>query len=267
MKNRNYALITGAGEGLGKSIALELARNNWNLILVALPGPQVSHLSGMLRRNYDIDVQTAETDLSEEANCNALLGQFGHLPISLLVNNAGMGGTIAFEEADPQYFCSQIRINVLAITLLTRLFLPVLQKNEPANIINISSLSCFFALPYKQVYAATKAFVFSFSRSLYKELRGTGIGVTVVCPGGMNTNPSVTYKNQQASWIARQSLMRIEEVAPVIIKEALQGKFLVVPGKMNRLFLLLDKIFPAFLKDLINRAQMSKLRRGWQQAV
>jgi short-subunit dehydrogenase len=184
MQNDKYVLITGAGEGLGKSLAFEFARRGWNLILVALPGPQLCSLACFIRRNYLADVITYETDLCEEQNCIELYEKI-HMKgirIQILINNAGIGNTFQFSEGSIGFFGQQIKLNVLATTLITKLFLKDLCDGGPSYIVNIGSLSSFFFLPCKQVYGGTKSFIYSFSKSLRSELSGKGVSVSVVCP-------------------------------------------------------------------------------------
>jgi len=264
MQNNRYVLITGAGEGLGKSLAIEFASRGWNLILVALPGPQLGSLACFIRRNYLTTVITFETDLCEEQNCVAMYEEIHSkgITIKMLINNAGIGNTFHFSEGSVEFFRRQIRLNVWATTLITKLFLKDLCENSPSHIVNIGSLSSFFFLPRKQVYGGTKSFIYSFSKSLQEELCGKAVTVSVVCPGGINTNPYQTYMNRNASWIARQSLLNAETVARIIAEKVLAGKSVIIPGIINRFFLLLDKLIPEIVKRPINNYQMKKLQPG-----
>lgn len=264
MCNNKYVIITGAGEGLGKSLAIEFAKRGWNLILVALPGPQLCSLACFIRRNYLADVITYETDLCEERNCISLYNDIHskELEIKMLINNAGIGNTFQFSEGSIKFFGQQIKLNVLATTLITKLFLRDLCDKGPSYIVNIGSLSGFFFLPRKQVYGGTKSFIYSFSKSLREELSGKGVSVSVVCPGGINTNPYQTYMNRNASWIARQSLLDAETVASIVANKVLAGKSVIIPGLINRFFLLLDRLLPELITQPINNYQMKKLQTG-----
>ena len=264
MQNDKYVLITGAGEGLGKSLAFEFAKRGWNLILVALPGPQLSSLACFIEKNYLTKVITYETDLCEEQNCSDLYEKIhlNGIRIQILINNAGIGSTFQFSEGTIGFFGQQIKLNVLATTLITKLFLKDLCDGGSSYIVNIGSLSSFFFLPRKQVYGGTKSFIYSFSKSLRSELSGKGVSVSVVCPGGINTNANHTYMNRNASWIARQSLLNAETVAKIIANKVLAGKSVIIPGRFNRFLLLLDKLLPEIIKKPINNYQMKKLQLG-----
>jgi short-subunit dehydrogenase len=182
------------------------------------------------------------------------------LRVNILINNAGIGNTQLFAETPPELFKQQIKLNVLATTLLTSLFIPELKKNGPSNILNVGSLSSFFYLPKKQVYGATKSFIYFFSKSLRRELQHDDISVSVVCPGGMNTNFHVSLLNRSAGFISRMSILNPEDVAPVVIGKMIKGKEVIIPGTVNRLSMLLDKLLPVFMKKMITERLMKDLK-------
>jgi len=154
MCNKNYVLITGASEGFGKALALECAGREMNLILVALPGSGLDNLADYIRKNFDVKVVCFEHDLSLKEECYSLFNEVKErmLPVKILINNAGMGGTHFFEERNTEYYYKQIELNVVAPTLLSHLFLEMLEENNPAFFLNVSSLAGFFFLHKKQVY-------------------------------------------------------------------------------------------------------------------
>ncbi|MHA4844175.1 SDR family NAD(P)-dependent oxidoreductase [Flavitalea antarctica] len=261
MKSRYYTLITGASEGLGKSFALECAARKHNLVLVALPGPELHNLSDYLQKNFESDVVVIEQDLSQDNSAVIIFNKICSLgiEINMLINNAGIGNTRFFEEESSRFFEKQIRINVLATTMLTHLFVPMLKTNSPSHILNVSSLACFFSLPKKQVYGGTKSFIYFFSRSLRQELAVHNVNVTVLCPGGINSNAAQTMLNKSGSWITIKSLMNPEEVAPLALNGMFRKKGVIIPGKLNRLFLCMDRVIPVVLKKAIISHQIGRL--------
>ncbi|MEP7165023.1 MAG: SDR family NAD(P)-dependent oxidoreductase [Ferruginibacter sp.] len=261
MHNKNYCLITGASEGFGKALSIECATRNINLILVALPGPELYNLSSFIKRNYAVEVIAIEKDLSKEDNCVALFEEVSalNIKVNMLINNAGLGSTMLFNEGSIQLYQTQIKLNILATTLVTRLFIGILEKNSPAYILNVGSLSSFFFLAKKQVYGGTKSYIYFFSKSLRRELKPEGIRVSVICPGAMNTNTSITLLNRSCNWLARQAVMDPENVAPIAIDGLLKGKEVIFPGRMNRLFLFFDKLLPAIIKEKITGHQLKSL--------
>jgi len=261
MRN-TYTLITGASEGFGKALAFDCAAKKMNLILVALPGPELYNLSDYIKRNYKIDVVPIEKDLSKEENCIALFEEVSalQLPVNMLINNAGIGSTMLFGEGSLRFYQQQIKLNVLATTLITRLFLNMLKKNGPSYILNVGSLSCFFFLVKKQVYGGTKSYIYFFSKSLHREVKADSIHVSVICPGGMNTNIAATLLNKSSSWLSRLSIMNPEEVAPIAINGLLKRREVIIPGKWNQFFMLLDKLLPSSVKKMITTHQMKQIK-------
>ena len=262
MFNKNYCLITGASEGFGKALAFECASRKMNLILVALPGPELYYLANFIKRNYGVDAIAIEKDLTCEENCKAVY-QFVHemkLQVNMLINNAGLGGTMLFSEGSFSFYQKQIKLNIIATTLFTHLFLDMLKANGPSYILNVGSLSSYFYLNKKQVYGATKSFIYSFSKSLRRELKNDGISVSVICPGSMNTNISVTCLLKTSSRVSRLSVMNPEDVAPIAIKGLLNRKEVIIPGRMNKLFLFVNKLLPDLIKNLILGWQMKNIQ-------
>ena len=148
--------------------------------------------------------------------------------IKYLINNAGMLSNGLFEDMNKDYFLSQIKVNVVTPTLLTKLFMNDFKENSPSGILNVSSMASFFYLPKKQVYGGTKAYLLSFSKSLRKELKQYGISVSIVCPGGMNTTTSLCLQNRKLSGISRGSILNPEEAAKITINQFEKGKEVIV---------------------------------------
>jgi short-subunit dehydrogenase len=264
MLNNYYTLITGASEGFGKALAIECASRKMNLILVALPGYELHFLADFIKRNYCVDVISIEKDLCRDESCLELFNEVtnGNLQVNMLINNAGIGSTVMFENGSISLYEKQIRLNVLATTLITRLFLENLKRSCHSYILNIGSMASFFSLPKKQVYGATKSFIYSFSKSLNKELEKNNVHVSVLCPGGMNTNLTLTLMNKTGNFFSRLSVMNPEDVAPVAIDGLLKGKEVIIPGRMNKFFMLLNWLLPKCIKKIIANNSMKRLEPG-----
>ena len=258
--NKPYVLITGASEGFGKALALECAKRKRNLVLVALPGAELHYLSVFIERNFHVDVVFIEADLCNVDDCVKVYEAIKEreLAVNILINNAGIGGTHYFEERNVRDYHRQIQLNVTAPTILTRLFLEILKASGPSHILNVSSLASFFCLPKKQVYAATKSYLLTFSKSLRRELKNCNIRVSALCPGGMNTTPILTLSNRTGTWLSQWSIMDPESVASLAIDELLQNKEVIIPGKWNRVFLAFDKMLPRWIKEKLIDLQMRK---------
>lgn len=262
MLNKMYTLITGASEGLGKAFALECAKRDMNLVLVSLPQSGLENLAAFIRKNFPVSVLVFEKDLSDPLSCNQLFAEvrYRDLCLQMLINNAGIGSTAFFNESNIEVHEKQIRLNVLATTLITRLFLANLENNGPSYILNVGSMASFFFLPGKQVYGATKSYIHYFSKSLRKEVHRNGICVCVLCPGGINTNLSVTLLNRTGSWISKLAVLNPERVAKIALNGLLKDKPVIIPGILNNIFMLLDKLLPEFIKTNITNFGMNRLK-------
>jgi hypothetical protein len=240
-----YTLITGASMGLGKEMAIECARRGRNLILVALPGRNLIQLCEELALSFGIDAVPRECDLTDEkaltAMANELLAAYS---VDQLINNAGVGGTARFEEASAEYLDRIILLNVRATTMLTHLLLPSLKAHKKALIMNISSVAAFGPLPFKTVYPASKAFIYSFSRSLGHELRQTGVRVVVVAPGPIITNPDVAMRIITQGFLGRIGLLTAGQITRLALDGAENGKEVIIPGFTNKLNRILARWIP-----------------------
>ena len=257
MSNKKFTLITGASTGLGKQLAIECAKLGRNLILTALPNEQIVELGKKISTEYGIRVQTYETDLTEEGAVKKIGEDIsGKFEIDMLINNAGVGGTLPFLEATPDYIDQIVLLNIRAMVLLTRLLLPNLKKQKEAHILNIASMASFGPMPFKTVYPASKAFVYSFSRGLGAELKGSGIVVSVAHPGGMKTNAEVSRRIEKHSRIIQATTLSPKKVAQICIRQLLKNDELIIPGFMNKVSWLLLKIIPVWLRLIIMRSSL-----------
>ena len=257
----NFALVTGAGAGLGFAFACEMAKRGFNIILVSLPGEDLANKALSMSEEFKVDVRTYETDLGLEANCLGLhnwVEQEG-LQVTVLINNAGIGSTNPFLDFKPGFYTKQILVNIMAPVLLCRLFIPAMIENKKkAYILNVGSLGGFFHIPNKEVYGATKAFIHSFTNALQLKLKGTPVSMMVLCPGPVETNERLKDAHKNMKGLAKKAVMHPHEVAAVAVDALFQGKKILVPGKINNLFLALDWVVPNFIKNSILRKEMKR---------
>ena len=231
-----YTLITGASTGLGKELAIESARRGRNLILVALPGRNLPKLCEELVRSFGIRAESRECDLTDERRLNELINELlSNFSIDRLINNAGIGGSKRFEESSPDYLDRIIQLNIRATIMLCRMLLPELKAYKKALILNVSSVAAFGSLPYKTIYPASKSFIYSFSRSMSRELREIGIHVAVLTPGPIMTNPDVAMRIISQGMLARIGLLTAGQIARIALDAVEKEKEVIVPGIMSRL--------------------------------
>lgn len=266
-KSDDYIIISGASQGLGKAMAKEFAAKGYNIVLVALPKEQLPHYCNELADRFAINAIHFETDLTNLTN----IKQFHEwiaakkLNIKGLVNNAGLGGTSVFEECSIDFINDLILLNIRALTLLTRHFVPVLKKHPDAFILNVSSVAAFQPIPYKTVYPASKAFVYSFSIGLMEELKNTSIKVSVMHPGPMQTTLDGCERLERHGLLGKIIKLDVEEVAAIGVKQTLAGKPVIIPGAVNRFSSKLMKLLPSFLTmPIFYRLFRKELRLGGQ---
>src|SRR5574337_1252022 len=185
-----YSLITGASSGIGECFARALARRGHNLALVARSESKLAQLAADLLRKHSIKVEVIPADLSlrDGAPQLAALLKERNISITLLVNNAAFGARGTFWKLSLDRQMAMVRLNINALAELTHLLLPTMVERGGGDIINVSSTISFQPVAYTSTYAATKAFVTSFSMGLAEEVRPHGIRVVTLCPGGTRTN-------------------------------------------------------------------------------
>jgi uncharacterized protein len=261
-KNKIFTVITGATRGLGKAYSYECAKRGRNLILIALPDEQIFDLADDLMVHFHVEVITFEGDLTNTDFIRQTITKIKEYQVDMLINNAGVGGTMKFIEATDKYIDTIILLNMRALVLLTRGLIPVLQKNRQAYILNVASMASFGPMPYKTVYPASKAFVYSFSRGLYAEMKGTNVFVSVVHPGGMATNEDVTKRINAHGKIIRSTILSPERIASISISRLLRKDSLIIPGFMNKISWIFLNYVPVWIKLIVFRLSMRKELRA-----
>ena len=230
---KHYVLLTGASSGIGYEMATQLAAKKMNLILVARSETKLKKLQNELIAKHGISVQYFVKDLS---NVQAAIDlykdvQQENLIVSHLVNNAGVGNYGNFTETSLEEELSMIQLNVSSLVVLTKLFAKDMMIRKSGRIMNISSLVAFLPFPYFAVYSASKAFVKAFSETLAAELEGTGVIVTSLYPGTVDTG--FTTNDMQSTNLHKSKPMHPKEVAAQGVKHLLSGKGKKVVGFQN----------------------------------
>ncbi len=214
-----FALITGASKGIGKSIAEQLAARGFDLLLVARSADLLEQVAKEISQSTNKNCQWLALDLAEDRAAESVFEYCNknQLVVSVLVNNAGYGLSGSFEKYSVQEHTDMLRVNIITLTQLTRLFLPSLLKQPAAYILNIGSSASYQAVPLLSAYAASKAYVLNFSRGLYRELKKTTVSVTCICPGPTDTNfvnrANVGTKGQKAAERFNMSPQTVARIA------------------------------------------------------
>lgn len=186
---KKTALITGASSGIGKEFAKIHAKTGGNLVIVARSKDKLLALKEALEKEYKIHVSVIEKDLTEKDAAKEVFNfvKYSKIEIDYLINNAGFGGIGKFHERKLEEDLNMIQLNVVALTALTRLFLPTFVEKNSGKILNVSSTASLMAGPLQAVYFATKAYVTSFSNAIAEELSETNVTVTTLMPGATET--------------------------------------------------------------------------------
>lgn len=259
----SFALVTGASAGIGEEIARGLARRGVPQLLVARSADRLSALAAELRALSGVAVEALVLDLASDGAAERLFAatEGAGKPVGLLVNNAGFGFYGPQEEQELERTRRMLKLNVAtAVELTDRLLGPMIAR-KGGYVLNVASTAAFLPVPYMAVYAATKAFVLSFSMALHEELRGRGVVVTALCPGttrtdfhrvaGLAPGASVRFPSLSAGTVAEAGLRGLE-----------RGKALVVPNLLDSAWIFTGRFVPRTLPPKIGAAVFSRLRRA-----
>lgn len=259
-----YALITGASQGLGKALAEECARRGMHVLQVALPRTGLRELSAAIAARNGVESHYLELDLTEPSGPE----QVAHWVaahgwnLRLLINNAGVSTHGHFEDTSLESNERVMNLNMAAVVRSTHLLIPTLKANRRSYILNVASLAAMGPVPYMPVYAASKAFVLSFTLALREELHRSGIGVSVLCPGGMPTNGASARRISANGWGGKLSAVRTERVARIALARTLRGRACIIPGWLNKIVAVVSSFTPRtlFTRSASNQFERAELR-------
>jgi len=245
------AIITGASRGIGRALAIELAKSNCSLLLTALEGDELSALSNELRSKFSPSVTTMACDLADlESRKNLINWIKSKEHIDILINNAGLGYFGRFEDSDWNRIEKTIALNISALIHLTYELIPILKKRPSAKIVNISSGMARLPYPGLAVYGATKGFVSSFSESLASELSGTSISILCFHPGfAMTSFISSAGMNMQK--VPRILIHSPEDIAMQIVRAIQKDKQWAYSDLLTQFSAWLGALLPPSLKTSI----------------
>jgi uncharacterized protein len=252
------ALVTGASGGIGEEMARLFAADGHDLVLVARGEEKLKRLASELESKNGVAAYVLASDLSRPESpreiFSALAGE--GVRVDALVNNAGFGSYGLFAETDSKQELELLQVNVVALTHLTKLFLPGMIERRMGYVCNVASTAAFQPGPLMAVYYASKAYVLSFSEALANECEGTGVRVSALCPGPTETG-FVAAARMQESKLFDRNAMTARDVAEAGYRGLLAGKTVVIPGFRNA--------FVARAVGLLPRGLVTKVVRGIQE--
>ena len=241
-----YALVTGAAKGIGKGIAKELARLDFDLLLVDLDEAALTATKSEIESTSGSLVYALPLDLSAPGALEVLTlwSAIWHDELEVVVNNAGFGLNGAFEQMALEEQLNIIDVNIKAQVSLSHAYIPVLKKQTSAWLLNVGSTTCFQTVPYLNIYAASKAFVLSFTRGLRYELRHSSISVSLLIPGSTDTDfVNRARMSDAVKKTAEKFNMSPAAVAKIAVRGLFKGKAEIIPGFSNKL----HAFFPRFV--------------------
>jgi hypothetical protein len=255
------ALVTGASSGIGLEIARVLAREKFDLVLVARRREELERLAGELSTSHGVKAVVLPADLARREAPGELFRatEKGGIQVDALVNNAGFATRGRFQEIDLEREVDEVQVNVAALVSLTKLFLKPMIARGKGWILNTGSSAGFQPGPLMAVYYATKAFVNSFTEALSAELAGTGVTATVLCPGPTESGFARIAGTESSNLFKMMSVATSAAVAEAGVRAMLDGRTMVIPGLMNKAAVQSNRIAPrAVVRAIAKRLNSSR---------
>jgi uncharacterized protein len=260
MANYSTALITGASSGIGYQLAKLFAHDGYNLVLVSRNETRLNEVAAELLQQYgQVHVTVIAKDLSKDGSAQEVYQetQAQGIHVDVLVNDAGFGEHGLFAETDLDKELAMIHLNVLSLTHLTKLYLRDMLAKKQGRILQLASVASYQPTPLLAVYAATKAYVLSFSEALVNELKDTGVSVTALIPGATDTNFFIAAGAENSN-AAHGSLSDPAEVAKAGYQALMRGEDKVVVGLKNQVMTAASNVLPDQANAAMARKQMEE---------
>lgn len=247
------ALVTGASSGIGRDMTRYLSKLGYDIIAVARDGVELEKL----KKELDTKVEIISLDLSNAENCKQLYESVKNKKIDVLVNNAGFGDFGEFVTTDLDKELNMIGLNIVAVHILTKLFLKDMVKRDSGYILNVGSISGFMPGPLMATYYSTKSYLLRFTQSIQKEIKKSKskVSISILCPGPVNTN-----FNKVANVKFNLKSMSSPRVAKYGIDQMLRRKQVILPGLQMKIVRILAKISPDKLLASVNMKMQERKR-------
>lgn len=258
------ALITGAASGLGYEFAKLLAKKQYNLVLVDIDECNLDVVKEELSQQYNVEVQTLIKDLSLPNVAQTIKGDLADKPIDVLINNAGFGVFGRFSETDWKRESDMLHLHVVTVTHLTKLVLKDMIARGSGKIMNVSSVAAFQPGPLMAIYYASKAYMLSFSEAIANELKGSGVTVTALCPGPVDTSFQKSVEKHISNKDSRHkigfNMGTASEVAYYGYHAMMKGTSVAIPGTINKFLALIHRFVSRNIATKIVRFIQEKNR-------
>jgi short-subunit dehydrogenase len=269
MNNESHnlqAFITGASSGIGAAFAKRLAQDKYDLVLHGRRKEKLKKLALDLEKNYNISVKTITAEFSRTDELKKVENYIQSLSLDMLVNNAGYWTPGTFWERDPDSLEAMIRVHVIAPVRFTRAALPSMLKRHTGSIINVSSISAYFAIPTLENYSATKSHLITFTEALHVALMGTGVQVQVLVPGVVLTefhsrlgvNPEENHSKK---------MLLPKEVVDISLQDLTRGKVVCIPSLKDKIVVPLVNALPRPIYYTLMHNRGERIEKFWRKYV
>ena len=250
-------LITGASSGIGREFSKLFTEKGYNLVITARREDRLALIKNMYPDN---NIETIVCDLSSETGAGDLYSEIKkrNIKIDILVNNAGLGLFGEFFETDIEKEKKIIDLNVKALVELSKYFLQEMLERNSGKILNVASIAAFQPGPYMSVYYASKSFVLSFSEAVRNEVRKTGVNISVLCPGPVETEFEKSSELTKSKLFSTLKPVTAKEVAEAGYKGLMKNRAVIIPGFLNRIAVTAGTLIPTGIKVNIARKIQEK---------
>jgi short-subunit dehydrogenase len=250
------ALVTGAASGLGFELSLLLAKDSYDLILIDIDSQNLEQAKIAILKKYQTKITLLVKDLSRVNIAQDIYDDLNKTRIDVLINNAGFGLFGTFHDTDWDRESQMLNLHILTTTHLIKLILPDMVERGSGKILNLSSLAAFQPGPLMALYYASKAYLLSFSQAISNELKGTGVSVTVLCPGPTKTSFQEVVSEGTCENKISFNMACPKRVAAYGYKAMQNGRVVAIPGNFNK--------FLSILPRMLTRNRTTKIVRKIQ---
>jgi len=246
VNDKGLAVITGASSGIGAELSKVFAEHGYPLLLVARSADKLKAFADELTASHNVFALPVALDLAATESPARLVeaAQQTGRSVNVLVNNAGYGTYGAFADTDLATTLQLLQVNIVALTHITRLFLPDMVRRNRGRVLNVASTAAFQPGPLMAVYYASKAYVLHFSEAIAEELQNSNVTVTALCPGPTATGFESRAGMQQSKLFQSGRVMSARDVAEAGYHGLMRGKRCVVPGFWNKVLIQAVRISP-----------------------
>ena len=255
-----FSIVTGGASGLGFEFVKLLLNDKYNVVIVDNDKKELNNIKSKLDLKFEKKIIVLHKDLSNPNSSKEIFKELKNKNVEVLINNAGFGLFGMFNDTDWEIERNMIMVHVMCTTEMSKLFLKNMIKKKKGKILNMASLAAFQPGPLMSIYYSTKAFILHFSESIANELKGSGVSVTVLCPGQTRTNfqKKVSSKEKKINF----NFSTAEEVAKYGYNAMMNGKTIAIPGIINKILSTIHRFIPRSLATKLMRKIQEKNRNS-----